>query len=88
MRLQKVDIKISGSEEEVDMCRGIDEMVKDAREEGRAQAQEKLIRNFIREGTPYDITERCVLRGNVGGTISKDLGERGKLQIDDFFQMR
>ena len=50
----KTDIKISGSEEEVDMCRGIDEMMEDVREE--------LIRNFIREGTPYDITRRCVLR--------------------------
>lgn len=50
----KTDIKISDSEEEVDMCRGIDEMMEDVREE--------LIRNFIREGTPYDIARRCVLK--------------------------
>lgn len=58
----KIDMEIEEDEEEIDMCRAIDEMMAEAREEGMRVGEEmgreslitNMMRNFSRSGVSFE----------------------------------
>ena len=50
----KIDMEIEEDEEEINMCRAIDEMVAEAREEGRENLMTNMMRNFSRSGVSFE----------------------------------
>ena len=50
----KIDMEIEKDEEEINMCRAIDEMMAEAREEGRENLITNMMRNFSRSGLSFE----------------------------------
>ena len=47
-------MEIEEDEEEINMCRAIDEMMAEAREEGRESLMTNMMRNFSRSGVTFE----------------------------------
>ena len=83
----KIDMEIEEDEEEIDMCRAIDEMMAEAREEGMRVGEEmgreslitNMMRNFSRSGVSFEevssfISEEDFSRDQLRGLWDKVVG--------------
>ena len=85
----KIDMEIEEDEEEINMCRAIDEMVAEAREEGMRAGEEvgreslitNMMRNFSRSGVSFEevsrfISEEDFSRDQLRGLWEKACGDK------------
>ena len=72
-------MEIEEDEEEINMCRAIDEMMAEAREEGRESLMTNMMRNFSRSGVSFEevssfISEEDFSRDQLRGLWDKVVG--------------
>ena len=77
----KIDMEIEEDEEEINMCRAIDEMMAEAREEGRESLMTNMMRNFSRSGVSFEevssfISEEDFSRNQLRGLWEKACGDK------------
>ena len=62
----KIDIELREEEEEINMCKAIDDMMAEAREigraEGREEGRESLIKSLFRRGVSFEMVSGCALQ--------------------------
>ena len=74
-------MEIEEDEEEINMCRAIDEMMAEAREEGRESLMTNMMRNFSRSGVSFEevssfISEEDFSRDQLRGLWEKACGDK------------
>ena len=77
-------MEIEEDEEEINMCRAIDEMVAEAREEGMRAGEEvgreslitNMMRNFSRSGVSFEEVSRFISEEDFSGDQLRDLWEK------------
>ena len=72
----KIDMEIEEDEEEINMCRAIDEMMAEAREEGRESLMTNMMRNFSRSGVSFEEVSRFISEEDFSGDQLRDLWEK------------
>ena len=58
----KIDIELKEEEEEINMCKAIDDMMVEAREIGREEGRESLMRSLFRRGVSFEVVSSCALQ--------------------------
>ena len=80
----KIDMEIEEDEEEIDMCRAIDEMMAEAREEGMRVGEEmgreslitNMMRNFSRSGVSFEEVSSFISEEDFSRDQLRDLWEK------------
>ena len=72
----KIDMEIEEDEEEINMCRAIDEMMAEAREEGRESLMTNMMRNFSRSGVSFEEVSSFISEEDFSGDQLRDLWEK------------
>ena len=80
----EIDMEIEEDEEEINMCRAIDEMVAEAREEGMRAGEEvgreslitNMMRNFSRSGVSFEEVSSFISEEDFSRDQLRDLWEK------------
>ena len=72
----KIDMEIEEDEEEINMCRAIDEMMAEAREEGRESLMTNMMRNFSRSGVSFEEVSSFISEEDFSRDQLRDLWEK------------
>ena len=72
----EIDMEIEEDEEEINMCRAIDEMMAEAREEGRESLMTNMMRNFSRSGVSFEEVSRFISEEDFSRDQLRDLWEK------------
>ena len=69
-------MEIEEDEEEINMCRAIDEMMAEAREEGRESLMTNMMRNFSRSGVSFEEVSSFISEEDFSRDQLRDLWEK------------
>ena len=69
-------MEIEEDEEEINMCRAIDEMMAEAREEGRESLMTNMMRNFSRSGVTFEEASSYISEEDFSRDQLRDLWEK------------
>ena len=72
----EIDMEIEEDEEEINMCRAIDEMMAEAREEGRESLMTNMMRNFSRSGVSFEEVSSFISEEDFSRDQLRDLWEK------------